>query len=851
MPITLIDRRNIAIMAQRKLDERKRQMALKEDAERHLLPFVEMMWPAVEPVRKMTHGWVIEAIAEHLEAVEAGDIKRLCMNCPPGSMKSLMLNCFFPAWLWGPRRKPSMRFMNASYSVYLTERDNARFRRILGHPVYRKAWGDVFGQGSKWGDQKVENDKTGWKLSTSTSSVGTGERADGILLDDLNNPNDVESETVRYATNHWLREVMPDRLNDLSTGWIINIQQRTHEQDATGTLIEHGSGYTWLVIPMEFDPHRMCETVLKTHEDGSVDVWRDPRGCDENGDVLEGLTVDALGRPALTPGSPMALAEGELAWPERFSAEAVEEQKRIKGPYAYCNPAEAPVLMRDLSLKPIGDIKIGDEIIGFTTGEKRDAPGRNKIERHKLTPTTVLDISVSVRQVVKVTMASGETIRCTPDHKWYTARTERGRELYKEARVGSNLIRVCPPRLPVLGAEDLRWAGWLGGFFDGEGSVVVGNRRPGANGSALITFTQGTGRNGPLCDKLEAALNRFGFRFGFHEAVRQDREYDREGAAPSRTYYLKRGREHRQDSILPMHQHFMHIVQPSKWRERIQDGVLISRFISAKERVISIEPDGIETVYGLTTGTGNYVVWGLASSNSGQYLQVPGVRGGEIIRHEWWLPWEQAEFPPFGTVIASLDTALKEHEEADYNAITVWGAFPSPHGNLQIMLKDAWRDRMPLAKLVERVAMTCREHKVDYLLIEDKTRGHDVAGEILRLYKDATWQTALVKPVGDKVSRANSVSHMWSGDLRIDRATGTEIWSGGVIYAPMTERAEEVIKEFSSFPRGAHDDYVDSGVQAIAWMRQNGVLLRRPEYDEIETEKRRYRKGLSVPYSIR
>ena len=31
------------------------------------------------------HGWHIDAIAEHLEAVTAGEINRLLINVPPGT----------------------------------------------------------------------------------------------------------------------------------------------------------------------------------------------------------------------------------------------------------------------------------------------------------------------------------------------------------------------------------------------------------------------------------------------------------------------------------------------------------------------------------------------------------------------------------------------------------------------------------------------------------------------------------------------------------------------------------------------------------------------------------------------
>jgi hypothetical protein len=54
-------------------------------------------------------------------------------------------------------------------------------------------------------------------------------------------------------------------------------------------------------------------------------------------------------------------------------------------------------------------------------------------------------------------------------------------------------------------------------------------------------------------------------------------------------------------------------VRPLKWRDRIIKGAYGSNFPMGKERVVAIEPDGEEEVFGLTTETGNYVVWGLAA----------------------------------------------------------------------------------------------------------------------------------------------------------------------------------------------------------------------------------------------
>ena len=56
----------------------------REFCARKLVNFVRRAWPVVEPGTPYVHGWHIDAIAEHLEAVSAGEINRLLINVPPG-----------------------------------------------------------------------------------------------------------------------------------------------------------------------------------------------------------------------------------------------------------------------------------------------------------------------------------------------------------------------------------------------------------------------------------------------------------------------------------------------------------------------------------------------------------------------------------------------------------------------------------------------------------------------------------------------------------------------------------------------------------------------------------------------
>src|SRR5688500_7285722 len=209
--------------------ERLLALQNRDRCEEHLIDFAEYVWPVVEPAIPFVRGWVLDSIAEHLEAVAFGHIRRLLINVPPGFTKSLMTDVFFPAWLWGPLNRPHMRFLCAAYSEHLTVRDNMRCRSIITSDRYQNLWKNRFRVSSdQFTKIKFANDKTGWKLATSVGGIGTGERADIVIVDDPNNPMEMESEAVRETTKMWFTEVLPDRLNNQSLSSIIVIQQRTY-----------------------------------------------------------------------------------------------------------------------------------------------------------------------------------------------------------------------------------------------------------------------------------------------------------------------------------------------------------------------------------------------------------------------------------------------------------------------------------------------------------------------------------------------------------------------------------------------------------------------------------------------
>lgn len=266
------------------------------DCEASLSGFIRRAWHVIEPGQPYVHGWHIDAISEHLEAITNGDINRLLINVPPGTMKSLAVGVFWPCWEWGPKNRASTRVVATSHSIPLAIRDNLKARRLIQSEWYQALWGDrVKLTGDQNAKTKFENTATGFRDAMAFRSL-TGSRGDRVVIDDPHSVDGANSEAERESVVTSFLESVPTRLNDPKRSAIVVVMQRLHERDVSGIILSKGLGYEHLMLPMEFEPDRRCRTSIG---------FEDPRSED-----------------------------GELLFPERFPREVVERDKIPMGSYA-------------------------------------------------------------------------------------------------------------------------------------------------------------------------------------------------------------------------------------------------------------------------------------------------------------------------------------------------------------------------------------------------------------------------------------------------------------------------------------------------------------------------------------
>jgi predicted phage terminase large subunit-like protein len=242
---------------------------------------------------------------------------------------------------------------------------------------------------------------------------------------------------------------------------------------------------------------------------------------------------------------------------------------------------------------------------------------------------------------------------------------------------------------------------------------------------------------------------------------------------------------------------------------------------------------------------------------AGQIQQRPEPKGGGIIKTAWWIKWEREGYPKnVDFVLGVVDTAFTESEINDPSGMMIWMIYSEdkPYGPTRIvdasgnsirpdntysefapkvLLAYAWDDRLELHDLVNKVAKTCIQFKVDTLVIENKASGISVAQEIRRLYSRERFGVELFDPKSqDKAARLYSVQHLFAE---------------GIISAPETVWADRVIKQVGQFPKGRHDEYVDLTSMGLRKLRDMGLLVRQAEREADLESQKIYPRGGDVP----
>jgi predicted phage terminase large subunit-like protein len=185
-----------------------------------------------------------------------------------------------------------------------------------------------------------------------------------------------------------------------------------------------------------------------------------------------------------------------------------------------------------------------------------------------------------------------------------------------------------------------------------------------------------------------------------------------------------------------------------------------------------------------------------------QYQQNPVPLDGEIIRWQWFQSYDACpDRIPNDRIVQSWDTASKANQLNDYSVCTTWLA-----QNSRYYLRDVLREKLDYPSLKRRVLDHSIKHNANCVLIEDKGSGTSLVQDISQDNTYGIPNPIGVTPEGDKVTRMSAQS------AKIE---------GGQVYLPkQAPWLGDLQTELLQFPRGRHDDQVDSISQFLKWIER-------------------------------
>lgn len=225
-----------------------------------LYGLLRLAWHQIEPSAPFVDGWHLAEVCNHLEAVSCpeGLIKRLVINVPPGTCKSISTGVIWPAYTWIDQ--PHKKWIFASYDPALSTRDARRCRDLIESAWFRARWPSL--RIVDRADTMYHTDAKGWRYSTSVRGPVTGRHADIQVVDDPIKPIATQGAAAITRTEldfvtQWWGGTMSTRMSDPKKAARVIIMQRLHEEDLAGHVLESGE-YTHLCLPMTFDPEHSC-----------------------------------------------------------------------------------------------------------------------------------------------------------------------------------------------------------------------------------------------------------------------------------------------------------------------------------------------------------------------------------------------------------------------------------------------------------------------------------------------------------------------------------------------------------------------------------------------------------------
>ncbi len=184
---------------------------------------------------------------------------------------------------------------------------------------------------------------------------------------------------------------------------------------------------------------------------------------------------------------------------------------------------------------------------------------------------------------------------------------------------------------------------------------------------------------------------------------------------------------------------------------------------------------------------------------AGQYQQSPAPLGGGMVKEDWFKRYAANQRPEsFDRIEQSWDTANKATELSDFSVCTTWGV-----KGKDLFLLGVFRRRLEYPALKRAVREQQNLFDANEVLIEDKASGTQLIQELIA---DGCHGVTRYQPECEKV-------------MRLHAQTG--MIENGFVHIPETAPwLAQYLHEMTVFPKGKHDDQVDSTAQFLDWFKK-------------------------------
>jgi DNA polymerase I-like protein with 3'-5' exonuclease and polymerase domains len=267
----------------------------------------------------------------------------------------------------------------------------------------------------------------------------------------------------------------------------------------------------------------------------------------------------------------------------------------------FCLVPTTKVLTDEFIWKPIGDVKVGETLIGF------DEHTRNH-EGRRWKPSQVLKTKVIKKECLRITTSEG-VITCSKDHMFLA--TSSGQSTLNWVKASDlDLKSTMTKVMEVWDTPENNETGWGAGFLDGEGYI---------SNSSQIGFGQNNDGHNKLCfDKMCALFDKY--LINTENRTSSQSRCHKVRPAGMRTGWQAVG-----------------VFQPIRLKQKLKEQYQNTSIRSKKNRkvrILSIEDVGVMDVVAMETSTHTFLAEGFLSHNCQLEIFVMAwLSGDETLKH--------------------------------------------------------------------------------------------------------------------------------------------------------------------------------------------------------------------------